>query len=56
MVQKVKLYLPVVPIGGAPGNDTALRSGSGSLRLGKLGSGGKPPGRGIKPTDIHNVL
>lgn len=28
---------------------TPLRSGSGRLRLGRLGSGGNPPGRGISP-------
>lgn len=32
-----------------PASDMALRSGSGRLRLGKLGSGGKPPGRDIRP-------
>lgn len=47
------VHLPVVPTGGGPDNDTALRSGSGRLRLGKLGSGGKPPGRGIRPKIIH---
>lgn len=40
------------PIGKVPGRDTALRSGSGRLRLGKLGSGGKPPGRGIRPGSV----
>lgn len=40
------------PIGKVPGCDTALRSGSGRLRLGKLGSGGKPPGRGIRPGSV----
>lgn len=33
----------------------ALRSGSGRLRLGRLGrlgSGGKPPGRGIRPGSV----
>ena len=43
----------MVPNGGAPANDTALRSGSGRLRLGRLGSGGKPAGRGIRPTTTH---
>lgn len=47
--------LPVVPTGGCPGNDTALRSGSGRLRLGKLGSGGNPPGRGISPANTHTT-
>lgn len=37
--------LPVDPIG----NDTELRSGRGRLRLGRLGRGGKPPARGIRP-------
>lgn len=42
----------VAPAAGAPANDTALRSGSGRLRLGKLGSGGKPPGRGMRPGSV----
>lgn len=46
--------VPVVE-GGRPGipvNDTPLRSGSGMFRLGRLGrlgSGGRPAGNGIKP-------
>lgn len=40
--------LPAAPT-GCPGNVTPLRSGSGRLRLGRLGSGGNPPGRGISP-------
>ncbi len=51
------VYSPVVPTDGGkvlvPASDTALRSGSGRLRLGKLGSGGKPAGRGIRPTTTH---
>lgn len=39
------IHLPVDPTG----SDTELRSGSGRLRLGRLGRGGKPPARGIKP-------
>lgn len=45
-----------VPNGGGkvlvPASDMALRSGSGRLRLGKLGSGGKPPGSGIRPGSV----
>lgn len=37
--------LPVDPTG----KDTELRSGRGRLRLGRLGRGGKPPARGIRP-------
>lgn len=33
--------------------ETALRSGSGRFRLGRLGSGGSPPGRGMRPEDGH---
>lgn len=33
-------------------SDTALRSGSGRLRLAKLGRGGKPAGRGIRPGSV----
>lgn len=47
---------PVVPGGGKvlePASDTALRSGSGRFRLGRFGSGGKPAGRGIRPTNTN---
>lgn len=47
---------PVVPTAGWPGNVTLLRSGSGRLRLGRLGSGGKPPGRGIRPATTNNAV
>lgn len=47
---------PVVPTGSWPGNVTLLRSGSGRLRLGRLGSGGKPPGRGIRPAVTNNAV
>lgn len=43
------MHLPVDPTG----SDTELRSGSGRLRLGRLGRGGKPPARGIKPVVTH---
>lgn len=49
-------HSPVVPTGSWPGNVTLLRSGSGRLRLGRLGSGGKPPGRGIRPAVTNNVV
>lgn len=46
----------VVPNGGGkvllPASETALRSGSGRFRLGRLGSGGKPAGRGIRPGSV----
>lgn len=53
-IVKVHIYLPDVPIVGGgkvlePASDTALRSGSGRFMLGRLGSGGNPPGRGIRP-------
>lgn len=48
-------HSPVVPTGGWPGNVTLLRSGSGRLRLGRLGSGGKPPGRGIRPATTDKL-
>lgn len=44
--------LPVDPKAPPPASDMALRSGSGRLRLGKLGSGGKPPGRGSRPGSV----
>lgn len=47
------MCLPVDPTG----NDTELRSGRGRLRLGRLGRGGKPPARGIRPiiTYVNNA-
>lgn len=53
LAETAELLSPVVPTGSCPGNDTALRSGSGRFRLGKLGSGGKPAGSGIRPTVKH---
>lgn len=44
-----QMCLPVDPTG----NDTELRSGKGRLRLGRLGRGGKPPARGIRPITTH---
>lgn len=42
---------PLIPV-----NDTALRSGNGILRFGRLGRfgrGGRPDGKGIKPRNTN---
>lgn len=51
------MCVPVVE-GGRPGipvNVTALRSGRGMFRLGRLGSGGRPAGSGINPKKQNHV-
>lgn len=54
--REARFGTPVIPAGGGkvlvPASDMALRSGSGRLRLGRFGSGGKPAGRGIRPGSV----
>lgn len=55
----VLVCVPAV-VGGnprIPANDTALRSGNGRLRFGRLGRfgrGGRPDGKDIKPEDTKS--